>query len=263
MGRSRTLFRTSLLTVVDVRCPARPPAAGDVEVEPAFAAVLPRRGCFVYHAAGRRVAADPTVGFLLDKGAEHRTTHPAAGGDRNTVIQLTDGAAAPFLTSAATFGAAPLPLGLDAFLLHHEMLAAIRSGSTTPLEVDEWGMATIRLLAGTGTRRPAPLRPLARRAQAYLAAHYADDADLRSVAGAVGVSPHHLSRVFSATTGRTLSAHRTELRLRHVIDRLADGACDLAAVAVDAGFFDHAHMSRTVKRHTGATPSRLRELLAA
>lgn len=262
MGRTRILFRTSSMEVLDVRCPAHPPA-GDVDVEPAFAAVLPRRGAFVYHAAGRRVVADPTIGFLLDKGAEHHTTHPAAGGDRNTLLAFADDAAAPFLSRHDAFPAGPVPTGLHGFLRHQVVLAAIRAGATTALEVDEWGLRTIATLAGRSRHPGREPRPLARRAQLYLAAHYADDADLRAVARAVGSSPHHLSRVFAAATGRTLSAYRTELRLRHVVEGLAGGHDDLAALAVDAGFYDHAHMTRTVKRHTGATPSGLRELLSA
>lgn len=265
MPAAKLVFHTSTVRVLDVRCPAGPQAPGDVEIEPAFAAVLPRRGVFVYHAAGRRMVADPSVGFLLNQGDEHRTTHPSEGGDRNTVLALRTAAADQHLPPSGGFAYRCVPIPLAAHIRHHELLSAMWRGATTALEVDEWAVRAIGHLAGRrdGAAGAAHHQALVADAREYLAAHYADDADLRSVATAVGSSPHHLSRLFTALADRTMSAYRTELRLRHVVDHLADGHDDLARLAVEAGFFDHAHMTRTMTRHAGAAPSRLRELLAA
>jgi transcriptional regulator GlxA family with amidase domain len=81
------------------------------------------------------------------------------------------------------------------------------------------------------------------------------------LARALSVSPHHLSRVFSEQTGSTVSSHRRRIRVRAVLDRLGHGEHDLARLAADVGFADHGHLTRSVRRETGATPSRLRELL--
>jgi AraC-like DNA-binding protein len=85
---------------------------------------------------------------------------------------------------------------------------------------------------------------------------------LLDVARLVGASPHHLSRVFRQVTGVTLSEHRTRLRIHAVLDRLEDGDRNLATVAAETGFADHAHMARTVNARLGATPSSVRRLLA-
>ena len=48
------------------------------------------------------------------------------------------------------------------------------------------------------------------------------------------------------------------LRVLRALDRLRDRGVPLAEVAADCGFADHAHMTRSLRRHLGTTPSRLR-----
>jgi AraC-like DNA-binding protein len=85
---------------------------------------------------------------------------------------------------------------------------------------------------------------------------------LTELAGLLGVSPHHLSRIFHATTGHTISRHRICLCARLALERLANGEPNLARLAADSGFADQAHLSRVIHRETGHTPSALRRLLA-
>jgi transcriptional regulator GlxA family with amidase domain len=75
------------------------------------------------------------------------------------------------------------------------------------------------------------------------------------------VSPHHLSRIFAAETGQTISAYRNCLRARIALERVAAGERSLARIAADLGFADHAHLTRVVRRQAGAPPSNLREVL--
>jgi AraC-like DNA-binding protein len=84
-----------------------------------------------------------------------------------------------------------------------------------------------------------------------------------TVAAAVGASPFHLSRVFKRATGQSLTEYRTALRVRFAIDQIADGADDLSRLAVEAGFYDHAHMTNTFRRRLGSPPSVLRTWLAS
>jgi AraC-like DNA-binding protein len=76
---------------------------------------------------------------------------------------------------------------------------------------------------------------------------------LSDLARQVGVSPHHLSRVFQAETGLSLTRFRNRLRLRRALERLA----------ADLGFADHAHLTRTAHELLGHTPTQLRRLLVA
>jgi AraC-like DNA-binding protein len=85
---------------------------------------------------------------------------------------------------------------------------------------------------------------------------------LPDLARALAVSPHHLSRVFHAATGHTISRHRMRLRVRSALERLAGGERDLARLAADLGFADQSHFCRVVASETGHAPSALRHALA-
>jgi AraC-like DNA-binding protein len=84
---------------------------------------------------------------------------------------------------------------------------------------------------------------------------------LIELAQAVAVSPHHLSRIFHAETGETLSRYRNRLRVRVALERLADGEERLTRLAAELGFADHAHLTRVVRDEVGTTPSALRAAL--
>jgi AraC-like DNA-binding protein len=79
----------------------------------------------------------------------------------------------------------------------------------------------------------------------------------------VAVSPHHLSRVFKAETGLTISRYRNRLRVRLALERLSEGEPCLARLAADLAFADQAHLARVVRQELGATPSSFRGRLAS
>jgi AraC-like DNA-binding protein len=84
---------------------------------------------------------------------------------------------------------------------------------------------------------------------------------LPDLARELAVSPHHLSRIFSSITGRTISRHRMRLRARAALEQLAGGEPNLARLAADLGFADQSHLCRVLRSETGCTPSALRQLL--
>jgi AraC family transcriptional regulator len=221
-------------------------------------------GIFVHHGQGRSTVGAPGVALFMNPGDVHRTAHPEARGDRTIELALSEGAAEPFTrvpTDTFPRPAVRVPPAVD---LEIRLLArAAAQGDLTALELDERAHGLIAGLLG-----PWPIGSLAARQRAtvdaaleYLAWHFAEDADLLTVAATVGSSPHHLSRLFHAGTGITLSGFRTELRIRAALERIGGGASDLSAVACDVGFFDHAHMTKTFRRLLGETPTQLRAKL--
>jgi AraC-like DNA-binding protein len=255
LGRSRSV------ALHEVRCSATSRAASEEEEEPAFSIAVPMSGVYVHHCDGRSLVGAPGVALLMNAGDVHRTSHPAGSGDRSFEIVLSDRAAEPF-TGASTHAfphpAVRVPLDLDVEI---RMLArAAATGDLTALELDERADELVRRFLALPTigSITAAQRVAVDAALEYLAWHFAEDADLPAVAAAVGCSPHHLSRVFHAGTGVTLSGLRTELRVRAALERIGGGATDLSSVACDVGFFDHAHMTRTFRRLLGTTPTRLR-----
>ena len=87
-------------------------------------------------------------------------------------------------------------------------------------------------------------------------------ASVIELARQAAVSPHHLSRVFKAETGETVSRYRNRLRVRLALERIAEGEACLARLAADLGFADQAHLARVVGNELGMPPSALRRRLA-
>ena len=63
-------------------------------------------------------------------------------------------------------------------------------------------------------------------------------------------------RHFLKTTGLTHSAIRQIERVRHAMNLLRDGVAILDVVH-EAGYFDQAHLTRSLKRFTGQTPTQI------
>ena len=82
-----------------------------------------------------------------------------------------------------------------------------------------------------------------------------------AIARLLGVSREHLSREFSAYYGMSLRQFRGERRLRNALNLLVSDAPSLTRIALDAGFADHAHMTRSVAAAVGHPPSAVRRWL--
>jgi AraC-like DNA-binding protein len=70
------------------------------------------------------------------------------------------------------------------------------------------------------------------------------------------LSMRSAQRRFLAATGITRGAHRQIERARHATQLLQSGAA-IADAAHDAGYFDQAHLTRSMKRLIGQTPGQI------
>jgi AraC-like DNA-binding protein len=261
--RSRPLFASAGVTVSEVWCDAGHIPESGLETEPEFGLSLPRSGVYVHLGPRGRVVADPSVAVIHSRGDEHVTSHPTVDGDRNTDIQY-----APDLIEGATrvdgrFGSGVTPVDGVIAAAHRRLLARARAGGS-PLETEEEAvelLARVLAVPGFADARPSQ-RAIADDARQLLAERFRDDLDLLAIAREVGASPFHLSRMFKRVTGRTLSEHRIALRLSHAMDAIMEGADDLSSVALEAGFFDHAHMANTFRHRLGLSPSGFRSQMA-
>lgn len=93
----------------------------------------------------------------------------------------------------------------------------------------------------------------------YIESHLSGDLSLEGVADAVKVSRFHLSRAFSVTTGCALASYVRARRLSLAARTLGDGAPDILAVALDAGYGSHEAFTRAFRQQFGLTPDQLRE----
>lgn len=77
-------------------------------------------------------------------------------------------------------------------------------------------------------------------------------------ANAEGLNPCTISRGFANAYGVSPRGFRAEQRALKAAELLRDSDEALAAIAIEAGFSDQAHMTRAVSKLTGLPPSRLR-----
>jgi AraC-like DNA-binding protein len=262
----QVLFDRDGLTFADVRCRHGAGRGAEERYEGRHAIVLVRRGCFVRSADGLEATLDPTLAYAMAPGEIHRYDHPHGEGDDCTAVFLD-----PALLASLWGGEPGVPPGAlraapAVDVEHRALLAAARRGDDGVFE-----RAVGLVAALLGTRAPARVasgRPVtaAERRRLAAAAREALAADpglsLPALARELAVSPHHLSRVFRAETGETVSGHRRRLRARLALERLAAGQRDLARLAADTGFADQSHLCRVLKDETQRTPAALRALLS-
>lgn len=96
------------------------------------------------------------------------------------------------------------------------------------------------------------------RAKAYIESRYIRQITLDEVARAAGMSKYHLSRTFREVVGVGVKEFTIRCRIEHARRLMRQGR-SVAEAAYDAGFTDPNYFSRAVRKHTGMTPTELRE----
>jgi len=96
---------------------------------------------------------------------------------------------------------------------------------------------------------------------AHLHANLTDPLPSATLAGIAGLSISQLERSFRRAFGTSPRQHLLRLRIESVCRRLAESDDTIAAIAVDCGFADHAHLSRSFRRLMQMTPSQYRSRL--
>ncbi|MED7947455.1 helix-turn-helix transcriptional regulator [Streptomyces sp. BE303] len=254
------------LYVADVRC--QDPPHGWTELRPAtvFGLVMVRRGLFRGRIDGVEQLLDPATVYVERMGSEQQFAHPC-GGDAYTELVLSEPQVAALLG-----GDPEVPEGLvfttPRTALAQRLLTARARDGADSFELAERAVAlAAEVLTTLAPARVASGRPGrdADRRRVVDAARAALAADLglglEQLGRAVGCSPHHLSRIFRASTGEGLARYRNRLRVTLALERLTEGETRLAVLAQELGFADQAHLTRVVGRTAGLPPGRLRVLL--
>jgi AraC-like DNA-binding protein len=254
-------------SLAEVCCPGDLAGFDRPEAEGGHVLVAAYRGAFVRRVSGREVLVDGSVAYLSTPGTVEEFAHPVPGGDACTVIRFD-----PELIAALSGGdpdladpALPMDAASELALRHATRLA--RAGDPDGSLAERVARLAAGLLARRFPDRVASGRPataaarrrLVSQAKAALAAD--PRLGLIELSRLAGCSPHHLSRVFTQLTGHTVSQYRNRQRVTRALQRIGDGEQDLATLAAELGFSDHAHLTRTIRAATGHPPAACRALL--
>ncbi|MET9437504.1 helix-turn-helix transcriptional regulator [Streptomyces sp. NPDC006551] len=275
-GALRQRITTERITVCDILCCEDRPTLVGPGYSDAYTVVLTRSGGYLRQVAGEEFFVDPTGGYLTRPGDEHKVAHPVGTGDRSTEIRIGERLFADRFDSRPTTrrrtAAWRFSVTGATDLDHRALLAAARRGADAFELADRLHRLLDQVATSAGhwrtdtTARPATARvhgDLVRDTCAALAAATpAPGLTLEELARTVGASPHHLSRVFRAVTGTTLTRYRNDLRLRGVLHAIEEGEESLRTLAHTYGFADQAHLTRMCRSRTGHVPSVVRTLLA-
>jgi len=220
--------------------------------------------------------------MFFSRGSTYRVSHPTDCGDRGTIFITSPHVLIDIIReidpSIDDRHGKPFPFGTGpcdtvAFWRYHELVRKLE-GTDPDLLEPIWADVMIFELIGTvleaafeqhgfscKRRRSDTDSDSADRVEAvkaYLASRLFERLTLDNIASAVHTSPFHLVRVFRQRTGVPIHRYLTRLRLRASLERLSDGAKDLAALALDLGFSSHSHFSDTFRREFNRSPSEVR-----
>jgi AraC-like DNA-binding protein len=197
----------------------------------------------------RTVVAGAGQMMLLNPFEEHSTR--AAGGPWTwTGLYLTPEAVRGWMERPGYGFDRPLTEDPAAARL---LVAAQRANDAGagPLAVQDLLVALLDRLGGEAPVTRACVDGAIRLARERL--EEAEDLDLVGLAGLVGLPPVVLLRRFRAAVGCTPHIYRTSRRLARAKTRLRAGAA-ISEVALETGFCDQSHLTRTFSRWIGVTP---------
>jgi AraC-like DNA-binding protein len=268
MLNATTLHRGEGVEILDVACTHLRGRGRGGEQAGAHALVFVRRGCFLRSADGIDTLLDPTLAYCMNPDEEQRYDHPHDHGDDCTSLLLHRDLLASIWGGDPTLPSRALPVSPAIDLQHRLLLSAARRGVDRHEILERAIALTARALeqadplrvAAGGPAIASARRALADGAREILSAN--PERSLHELARELAVSPHHLSRVFRAANGHTISRHRMRLRARGAMESIAGGERNLARLAADLGFSDQSHLWRVLLSETGFAPSQLRRVLA-
>ena len=207
---------------------------------------------------GSETMREPTSLMYLPPGADHAEHHRFQG--RHLVIELEPTRLQQFDRGVDRLREPHDLRHESAVHLAGELRAEVHTpDAASPLVIE--GLV-LELLAAVvhgchgvrGIRAPSWLRDV----RQMLEANFQINVTLADVSAAVSVHPVHVARVFRRHHLCSVGEFVRRLRVQHSCRRIVESGDSLAAIALEAGFSDQAHLSRLVRRHIGVSPSDLR-----
>ena len=97
------------------------------------------------------------------------------------------------------------------------------------------------------------------KALTYMEEHLHEPLKRDDVARHVGMSPSHFSKVMTERLGRSFTELLNQFRINRAKHLIVNTSYNLTAIALECGFFDQSHLSRTFRKSTGLSPGAYRK----
>jgi len=239
--------------------------------------VFPRTSVRIRHAGAEAFVTDRELVTFYNPDQLYFREAVSPDGDECDWLSLRPDVIASVLEQAdlrvepgapASFRHARGPCDPVSYLMGRALLRAIAGDAPVDaVFMEETAIALLgRLLRAAGERaaggdssaRARRQRELAEAARVRLALGFDRSESLGDLARSLDCSVGHLCRAFREHTGRTIHAHRDELRLRAALDRLQASGRPLAELALELGYASHSHFTAAFRRRFGMTPDWLR-----
>lgn len=149
----------------------------------------------------------------------------------------------------------------DAGLFRELLRLHIMPGEVSSLEFESGflsALATLITRHGNQANVREPARREARyanRVRDYLREHYDRDVSLADLTAHTNLSPFYLLRIFQREVGLTPHQYQTQVRIARARKLIRKG-CPISQAALETGFYDQSHFTRTFKRIVGTSPGR-------
>lgn len=109
----------------------------------------------------------------------------------------------------------------------------------------------------TDAGAPGGVREPIRRALVFMQQSFAEPISLADIARVAGLSPTHLSRIFSDEAGVPLRHYLRQLRMERAAQLLRSGQCNVTEAAMSVGYTSIGQFSRTFRELYGQSPGAL------
>ncbi|AHF93530.1 AraC family transcriptional regulator [Opitutaceae bacterium TAV5] len=166
------------------------------------------------------------------------------------------------------------PLPMSAAL--RSLALSLRTPPAGPMQTLWYGAKLLELIAllappsasrlpdprndGTSSAHPR-LHPAVQKAVGFIQDAFASPLTLAEIARAAGVSPTHLSHLFSTELGETLTSYLRRTRIEHAAQLIQSGDCNVTEAAMSVGYSSLGQFSQAFRARFGHSPGKHRRLL--
>lgn len=269
----RIVFATPDVVAGKFRCPTSYPDFADAGRIHYYVVAFPRSSVWIERGRVGRFVADPRCATLYNPGQPY-LRHPISyEGDIADWIGVSERVARELVRpldpdhadAPEPFRHASASVGSALYLAQRRVFAKLSRDGMDALDTEEQMLSIVNAVLQSAYRVASPAvattrgalsrREVVERAKAVMMERLFENIGVASLAAMVGVSPFHLCRVFREETGTTLTDYRRDVRLRVVLGLTPKYRGNLAALAIDAGFYSHSHLATAFRQAFGVAPS--------